>query len=221
MSLESTRSKLEECLACYFDHLAVQLESCQVFEQVEALLQYTAQFIGICDSLEELDSGDAKNTSESENSILDPQLLKLAADCKSLVSSLSSPSLTVQQAFYGGSQFTTLAEILLHQVAPDWLSSFSQKTRNSLLYGFFLKAPPGSLLLAVVPALTSAVLSSSSSDVTATQRLAQRILVLCLLEKKQTRKSFLRFTASRFTLRRFEQRKNIFSSVKRNGNLDQ
>eukprot|EP00897_Mesotaenium_endlicherianum_P002278 jgi/Mesen1/2078/ME000151S01344 len=142
--------------------LSQGIEEAENVEVVHALLNETAQVLHIPGASSTKQTGGGGGGGQSQGS----------GD--------RTPEATLREAVYGRSQFPTLANILLFQVAPDWLLCFSREETARLFDAFFLAAPPGLLLEALLPALVpppaadEGVSSSDLSDASATRQHAER-----------------------------------------------
>jgi telomere length regulation protein len=103
-----------------------------------------------------------------------------------------------KSALYEGSLFTTLAKLLLHQVAPDWLACFPSGAPRWLFDEFFLQAPVTEALFELAPSLSSDHLRVEDTEdeldgsaVVCAQ--ARRLLEMCLIEKEGVKEMALAF----------------------------
>ncbi|KAF8399868.1 hypothetical protein HHK36_015739 [Tetracentron sinense] len=86
-------------------------------------------------------------------------------------------------AFYQGASFPTLARVLIHYVASNWLACFPLSARIHVYDAFFVSGPATEVIQAVVPGLQQNG-SNENLDLKAICSNAERILVLCLLENE-------------------------------------
>ncbi|KAF6155345.1 hypothetical protein GIB67_019871 [Kingdonia uniflora] len=85
--------------------------------------------------------------------------------------------------FYVGAAFPTLAKFLLYNVTSDWLALFPLSARILVYDSFFVNGPPIEVAQAVVPTLRQEGFVTEDVDLNAVCSNAERILILCLLEK--------------------------------------
>ncbi|KAK6920581.1 Telomere length regulation protein, conserved domain [Dillenia turbinata] len=86
------------------------------------------------------------------------------------------------KVFYEGAAFPTLARVLLYDVASNWLACFPITARKSVYDIFFFSGLVSEVVQSVVPCLQPNV--TDAHDANAIQSNAERLLVLCLLEKE-------------------------------------
>ncbi|XP_070043661.1 uncharacterized protein [Nicotiana tomentosiformis] len=86
------------------------------------------------------------------------------------------------QIFYKGPAFSTLARVLLYDVAFDWLACIPISVRMHVYDVFFLRGQVIEVVQKLVPCLQWR--SSSDHGTCAVHSNAERLLVLCLLENK-------------------------------------
>eukprot|EP00249_Psilotum_nudum_P015616 c25430_g1_i1 orf=372-3560(-) len=113
------------------------------------------------------------------------------------------PVEALSQIFYQGSSFTSVAKILISRVATDWLVCFPLPSQLSLFDDFFICAPPSELLLTLMPALTPgyyAIEDNYAAEMNPVCEVAERLLILCLIEKNGLKKIALDY-AGYFTKR--------------------
>ncbi|KAI9173884.1 hypothetical protein LWI28_008063 [Acer negundo] len=84
------------------------------------------------------------------------------------------------QAFYRGPGFSTLARILLLDVASDWLACFPLSARKYVYDIFFVNGPAAEVVQTLIPCLQQD--GSDGIDVNAVHSNTERLVVLCLIE---------------------------------------
>ncbi|KAI3933451.1 hypothetical protein MKX01_022030 [Papaver californicum] len=87
----------------------------------------------------------------------------------------------LKDAFYHGAAFPSLARVLIHNLSTNWLACFPISARNIVYDSFFVNGPPVEVFQAVVPGLLQN--QNEDTDFNAVCSNAERILVLCLLER--------------------------------------
>lgn len=92
-----------------------------------------------------------------------------------------------RDCFYRGSAFPTLARVLIYDVASSWLVCFSLSARKCVYDSFFLEGPSVEVVEALLPGLLQHG-SKVDVDLLAVCLNAERVLVLCLLEKNGIRR---------------------------------
>ncbi|CAM6043737.1 unnamed protein product [Sphagnum compactum] len=97
-----------------------------------------------------------------------------------------------KSALYEGSLFTTLAKLLLHQVAPDWLACFPSGAPRWLFDEFFLQAPVTEALFELAPSLSSDHLRVEDTE-DELDGSAVVLLEICLIEKEGVKEMALAF----------------------------
>ncbi|OVA20501.1 Telomere length regulation protein [Macleaya cordata] len=86
-----------------------------------------------------------------------------------------------KDVFYQGAAFPSLARVLIYNLATNWLACFPISAMNVVYDSFFVNGPSIEVVQAVVPGLLQS--QNEDSDLNAVRANAERILVLCLLEK--------------------------------------
>ncbi|KAL5748273.1 hypothetical protein ACOSQ2_025570 [Xanthoceras sorbifolium] len=84
------------------------------------------------------------------------------------------------QAFYRGPAFSTLARILLLDVASNWLACFPLSAQKHVYDIFFVNGPAAKVVQTLIPCLQHD--GSDGIDVNAVHSNTERLVVLCLLE---------------------------------------
>ncbi|KAL5717818.1 hypothetical protein ACHQM5_010781 [Ranunculus cassubicifolius] len=119
----------------------------------------------------------------------DPSLLSGSLDVcyRDQVLNVVVPSISESEewrgVFYRGSAFPTLARVLIYNVASSWLACFPLSARKYVYDAFFLEGPLIEVVEAVIPGLIQHGRKTDDIDFNAVCSNAERILVLCLLEK--------------------------------------
>ncbi|KAI3884994.1 hypothetical protein MKW98_002386 [Papaver atlanticum] len=88
----------------------------------------------------------------------------------------------LKDAFYHGAAFPSLARVLIHNLSTNWLACFPISARNIVYDSFFVNGPPVEVFQAVVPGLLQN--QNEDTDFNTVCSNAERILVLCLLERR-------------------------------------
>ncbi|KAK9119955.1 hypothetical protein Scep_018048 [Stephania cephalantha] len=88
-----------------------------------------------------------------------------------------------RSGFYRGAAFPALARVLIYNVASSWLACFPTTARMLVYDSFFLGGPPVEVVQAVVPGLLPNASLSEYVNAKAVCSNAERLLILCLVEK--------------------------------------
>jgi len=116
---------------------------------------------------------------------------KLAAVCKRKALDADQRAdvyITLRHSLYGSRFFSTLATLLLYQVAPDWLACFPSSALRWLFDEFFKQAPASEVILVLAPSIaldhrTDEDLDGGLDSGSAVSAQAKRLLNLCLVQQ--------------------------------------